>query len=165
MQKREQILQSYRSKWCYEIHYPTLTNLLIFPKDSGLWHQTLLLMWNGWGLGMRLTLSGVCATEMMEIQFTRLDLHCSSCNQGIGIEAIRQNHSIHIRSSEALIQFLYNSLCSRSHSNSIPYNWDSIHNNSRQLCHSMSILHNSTPFPKQLLIPEFHSLHILVVTT
>ena len=27
MQKREQLLQSYRSKRCYEIHYPTLTNL------------------------------------------------------------------------------------------------------------------------------------------
>ena len=42
--------------------------------------------------------------------------------------------------------FLFNSLCSGSHSNSIPSNWDSIHNNSRQLCHSLSILHNYIKF-------------------
>ena len=67
----------------------------------------------------------------------------SNMQQGIGIEEISQNHSIHIHLAEALIQFLFNSLCSRSHSNSILYNWDSIHSNSSKFCHFISILHNS----------------------
>ena len=72
----------------------------------------------------------------------------------------------HIHSPEALIQFLFNALRARSHSNSIPYNWDSIQINSSQLCHSISILHNSIPFHlKQFLIPVIHILHILVFTT
>ena len=73
-------------------------------------------------------------------------------DQGIGIEEIRWKHSIHIHLAEAVIQFLFNSLCSRSHSNSIPYDWDSIHSNSSKFCHSISILHNSIPFH---FIPRF----------
>ena len=64
-----------------------------------------------------------------------------SQQQGIGIEDIRQNHSIHIHSPEASIHFLFN-----AHSNSVPYNWDSIQINSSQLCHSMSTLYNFIPF-------------------
>ena len=59
--------------------------------------------------------------HIRKLFFTNLRGVVHTYKQGIGIEAIRQNHSIHIHSPEALIQFLFNALCSRSHSNSIPY--------------------------------------------
>ena len=58
--KREQVLQSYHSKWCYEIYYShwqvrnsllPITRLQYFcnPKDLDLWYQTLLFALAGWG--------------------------------------------------------------------------------------------------------------------
>ena len=57
------------------------------------------------------------------------------------MDDIKQNHSIYTHSAEALIILLCNLLYSRSHSNSIPYNWNSIHNIFRQFCHSISTSH------------------------
>ena len=58
----------------------------------------------------------------------------------IGIEDKKQNPSIHIRSIQLkfLIQFPFNSLCSRSHSSSISYNWIQFTVNPSNFCHSMS---------------------------
>ena len=91
------------------------------------------------------------------------------CYLGNGVENVNQNQSNHIHSVEAFIQFLFNSLCCKSHSkfNSF-FTGDSIHNNSWQLSHSMSILHNSIPFhliSKRFLTPEVYSFHVLEVPT
>ena len=68
MRKREQVLQSYRSKWCYEIQYPhwqicnpTLTITRLRSAGPRIWTcdtRPFLLAWAGWGLGTRL-LQGV----------------------------------------------------------------------------------------------------------
>ena len=95
--------------------------------------------------------------HIRKLFFTNLRGVVHTYKQGIGIEAIRQNHSIHI---QALIQFLFNSHCSRSHSNSIPYNWDSIQIIPANFAIPCQFSYHSIKF----LIPEIHSLHILVFT-
>ena len=68
MGKREQVLQLYSSKGCYEIHYPrwpTCNPTLTITRHQYMYFchrqakacdtRLLLLAWAGWGLGMRLT--------------------------------------------------------------------------------------------------------------
>ena len=71
MGKREQVLQLYSSKGCYEIHYPrwpTCNPTLTITRHQYMYFchrqakacdtRLLLLAWAGWGLGMRLTERG-----------------------------------------------------------------------------------------------------------
>ena len=68
MRKRNKLLQSHRSKWCYDIHFSywqicnptlTITRLQYFRWPT----RPLLLAWARWGLGTRLLYVWPCYGE------------------------------------------------------------------------------------------------------